>query len=86
MQPLLFDPAGRWDTDIPLDRERNEQLAAVVLSWRQGDDDLPIQADIEQAALQLTGYANLLVRELQTKAAALPRNGQASVVAVRTPR
>ncbi|MFF2305953.1 hypothetical protein ACFVVP_26020 [Streptomyces sp. NPDC058128] len=80
----VHDPAGRWDTDIPLDRERNEQLAAVVLSWRQGDDDLPIQADIEQATLQLTGYANLLVRELQAQAAALPRNGQASVVAVRT--
>ncbi|MFD9053002.1 restriction endonuclease [Streptomyces zaomyceticus] len=81
---IVYDPAGRWDSGIPLDRELNEQLATVVLSWRRGDDDLPEQADIEQAALQLTGYANLLVCEVQTTAAALPRDGQASTVAART--
>ncbi|MEV4937362.1 DUF6415 family natural product biosynthesis protein [Streptomyces zaomyceticus] len=80
---IVHDPRGCWDSDIPLDREPNEKLAALVLDWRQGDDDLPEQADIEQATLQLTGYAHLLVREVQTKTAALPRDGQASTVAAR---
>ncbi|WP_017238181.1 DUF6415 family natural product biosynthesis protein [Streptomyces sp. SS] len=81
---IVYDPSGRWDSDIPLDRELNEQLATAVLSWQRGDDSIPPQGDIVQAALQLTGYAHLLVREVQRKAAALPRDGQASTVAART--
>ncbi|OKJ52623.1 DUF6415 family natural product biosynthesis protein [Streptomyces sp. CB02261] len=80
---IVHDPAGRLDTHLPLDREPNERLAAVVLDWRQ-DEHLPPQADIEQTALQLTGYARLLVHEVRTKAAALPRDGHASAVAART--
>ncbi|MFF1511924.1 restriction endonuclease [Streptomyces sp. NPDC058326] len=81
---IVHDPTGRWDTHLPLDREPNERLAAAVLRWRKGDDTIPPQGDIEQAALQLTGYASLLVREVQTTTAALPRDGQASTVAART--
>ncbi|OKJ48128.1 hypothetical protein AMK27_39055 [Streptomyces sp. CB02009] len=81
---IVHDPTSSLDADIPLDRSLHEQLAATVLSWTPGDDSLPPTADIEQVALRLTGYANLLVREVQSTAMALPRDGQASTVAART--
>ncbi|RSS57464.1 restriction endonuclease [Streptomyces sp. WAC01280] len=71
---IVHDPTGSWDADLPLDREVNERLAATVLDWRRGDDSVPPPADIEQAALQLSGYAELQVRELRAALERLPRD------------
>ncbi|MEU6934429.1 restriction endonuclease [Streptomyces sp. NPDC046374] len=61
---VVHDPTGSLGADIPLDRALNGQLATTVLSWSGGT--APPPADIEQAALHLSGYAELLVRELRT--------------------
>lgn len=74
---VVHDPTGRWGTDLPLDREPNAKLAAKVLEWGQGDGTDPPRADIEQAALQLSGHAELLVRELMRETALLPRDSDA---------
>ncbi|APE26732.1 hypothetical protein [Streptomyces venezuelae] len=71
---IVHDPTGRWDNDIPLDRESNERLTDVVLDWERGDGTAPPTADIEQAALQLSGYAELQVRELRAALERLPWN------------
>ncbi|MFF8513528.1 DUF6415 family natural product biosynthesis protein [Streptomyces sp. NPDC015492] len=81
---VVHDPTGCLSADIPLDRDVHERLAATVLGWRRGDTTAPPTADIEQAALQLTGYIHLLIREVQTRTAALPRDGLASTVSART--
>ncbi|GHG04141.1 hypothetical protein ACFFSH_39005 [Streptomyces filamentosus] len=54
-------------------RPPHEHLAAKVLSWKHGGGTPPPQADIDQAALTLAGYARLLIDELhRTTAALLP--------------
>ncbi|MGW6569683.1 hypothetical protein [Streptomyces sp. NPDC054975] len=68
----VHDPTGSWDADLPLDREVNERLAATVLGWRRGDGTVPPPADIEQAALQLSGYAEFLVRAIRAAMERLP--------------
>ncbi|GAA2692342.1 hypothetical protein [Streptomyces lunalinharesii] len=40
---VIHDPAGRWDSDLPLDRELSERLATVVLGWRRDDGTVPPQ-------------------------------------------
>ncbi|SEE60306.1 hypothetical protein [Streptomyces sp. TLI_105] len=71
---VVHDPTGQWDTDIPLDRERHEQLLATVLDWGRDGCAVPPRADIDQAVLQLSGYAHLLVRETHKMLARLPRD------------
>ncbi|MGW4779911.1 hypothetical protein ACWEPA_25010 [Streptomyces filamentosus] len=69
----VYDPTGTLDTRLPLDRAPHEHLAAKVLSWKHGGGTPPPQADIDQAALTLAGYARLLIDELhRTTAALLP--------------
>ncbi|MGW8357689.1 restriction endonuclease [Streptomyces wedmorensis] len=82
---VVHDPTGSWDTDLPLDRDVHERLAATVLGWRRGDGTAPPPADIEQAALQLAGYAELQVREIRAALARLPRDpGQPGAAQLRT--
>ncbi|MFF8610935.1 DUF6415 family natural product biosynthesis protein [Streptomyces sp. NPDC015346] len=70
----VHDATGSWDDGLPLDRKLNEQLAATVLGWGRCDGTVPPPGDIEQAALQLSGYAELLVRELRATLGRLPRD------------
>ncbi|MFE6713903.1 restriction endonuclease [Streptomyces sp. NPDC057695] len=70
---VVHDPTGCLNAGIPLDRGVHERLAAAVLGWRRDDGTAPPTADIEQAALQLSGYAELQVRELHASLARLPR-------------
>ncbi|MFE5614183.1 hypothetical protein [Streptomyces sp. NPDC056524] len=77
----VHDPTGSWDADLPLDRDVNERLATTVLGWGRGDGTAPPSADIEQAALQLSGYAELLVRELRATLARLPGEAELSASA-----
>ncbi|MEU7031495.1 DUF6415 family natural product biosynthesis protein [Streptomyces sp. NPDC046275] len=62
---VLHDPTGTRTADIPLDRKRLERLAAEVLAWRQGGMAAPSPADADTAALQLAGYAQLLIAEVR---------------------
>ncbi|MFJ9434551.1 DUF6415 family natural product biosynthesis protein [Streptomyces sp. NPDC101490] len=75
---VVHDPTGSWDSDIPLDRDANGALAAAVLRWGQGTD-APAQADIEQTALLLSGYLTILIAELATALATLPKGHPMSV-------
>ncbi|MEV0449806.1 restriction endonuclease [Streptomyces sp. NPDC050600] len=61
---VVYDPTGSLGANIPLDRDLNGRLATTVLGWT--GDRVPPPADIEQAALHLSGYARLLVRELRS--------------------
>ncbi|MFE7595595.1 restriction endonuclease [Streptomyces sp. NPDC057494] len=70
----VHDPTGSLDADIPLDRDIHERLAAAVLDWRRSDGTVPPRADIEQVSLQLSGYAELLVRDLNAALEHLPRS------------
>ncbi|MGW2207449.1 hypothetical protein [Streptomyces sp. NPDC001774] len=69
---VVHDPTGSWGCDLPHDREVNQRLTAAVLGWRRGDGTAPPSADIEQATLQLSGYAEVLVRELRATLKQLP--------------
>lgn len=59
---LVHDPTGAIAADIPLDRDRLQEVAAAVLGWGQGGNTPP--PDIELAALQLAYYSHLLVSEV----------------------
>ncbi|WP_435191250.1 restriction endonuclease [Streptomyces sp. bgisy126] len=70
---VVHDPAAVHDS-VPLDRVLHEDLALTVLCWTPQDREGLRQADIDQAALQLTGYLRLLAREVRTGLAALPQD------------
>ncbi|MFD8211472.1 hypothetical protein ACFV2S_34395 [Streptomyces sp. NPDC059695] len=65
-------PTGSLDAGIPLDPDVHERLAAAVLAWKRSDNTAPPRADIEQVCLQLSGYAELLVRDLGAVLEQLP--------------
>ncbi|MFE7580081.1 DUF6415 family natural product biosynthesis protein [Streptomyces gardneri] len=79
---VVHDPTGTIAADIPLDRDRLQEVAAAVLGWGQGGSTPP-PPDIELAALQLAGYTHLLVSEvheaLQHLAAGHPARLRATV-------
>ncbi|MET9956036.1 DUF6415 family natural product biosynthesis protein [Streptomyces sp. NPDC006339] len=66
---VLHDPTGTLTADIPLDRDRLEELATTVLGWRQ---TAPEPKGTNDAALQLTGYAQLLIGEVSKALQCLP--------------
>ncbi|MER5996428.1 DUF6415 family natural product biosynthesis protein [Streptomyces viridosporus] len=69
--PVLHDPHGLVDAQLPLDRAPYEALVTAVLAW-QSPNLTP--RDYEQIALQLTGHARALAADVQRHAAALPKN------------
>ncbi|WP_373302742.1 DUF6415 family natural product biosynthesis protein [Streptomyces atratus] len=62
---VVHAPEAILDAEIPLDREPHERLVETVLRWR-ADGTTPPQADLDQIALQLTGYARLLLENVNT--------------------
>jgi hypothetical protein len=61
----VHDPEAILDAEIPLDREPHERLVETVLRWR-ADGTTPPPADLDQIALQLTGYARMLLEDVNT--------------------
>ncbi|MFE6461117.1 restriction endonuclease [Streptomyces cinereoruber] len=77
---VVHDPTAAYDS-VPLDRALHEELVRTVLAWTPQDRTALRQADIDQAALQLTGYLRLLVREVRTELAALPQDPEVLAIA-----
>lgn len=79
---VLYDPealaADRW----PLDRAVHEQLVDTVLAWDPAVPSvLPTPADALQIALQLTGYARVVVDEVEKIRLGVPPDAPAHQVA-----
>ncbi|WP_031032123.1 hypothetical protein [Streptomyces albus] len=69
---VLHDPEGRFDTELPLDRELHQSLVKAVLG-RTGDSGLP-PADLQQIALLLTGAARAVAADVRRAADLLPED------------
>ncbi|MFG2895216.1 restriction endonuclease [Streptomyces sp. NPDC048248] len=68
---VLYDPEGRIEAELPLDRGPYEALVAAVLTW--SDPDTALQAcDYEQIAVQLTGHARAVASDVRRSLACLP--------------
>ncbi|MFJ8677524.1 DUF6415 family natural product biosynthesis protein [Streptomyces sp. NPDC093589] len=69
---VLYDPDGRIEAELPLDREPYEALVAAVLAWTEPDTALQ-PCDYEQIALQLTGHAHAVAFDVRRYVACLPK-------------
>ncbi|MFD5748983.1 DUF6415 family natural product biosynthesis protein [Streptomyces sp. NPDC127033] len=69
--PVLHDPKGLMDAELPLDRAPHEALVTAILAWKDPD---PAPRDYEQIALQLTGHARAIAADVRRLAAALPKS------------
>ncbi|MCX5410189.1 DUF6415 family natural product biosynthesis protein [Streptomyces sp. NBC_00335] len=67
---IVQDPYGELGHALPLDREVHFRLAAQVLAWNS--ETAPPPADIDLAALELTGHARVVLDELEARLAGLP--------------
>ncbi|MFF8373500.1 DUF6415 family natural product biosynthesis protein [Streptomyces lydicus] len=77
---VLYDPKGRIEAELPLDREPYELLVQAVLAW--DDPSITLQPrDYEQIALQLTGHARAVAADLQRHIARLPMRSGRRVLA-----
>ncbi|MFE3527017.1 DUF6415 family natural product biosynthesis protein [Streptomyces sp. NPDC059161] len=70
---VLYDPDGRLEAELPLDREPYESLVKAVLAWT--DTDTLTERDYEQIALQLTGHARAVAADVRRRANQLPQEG-----------
>ncbi|MFH8343043.1 DUF6415 family natural product biosynthesis protein [Streptomyces sp. AM6-12] len=71
---VVHDPDGVLD-DVPLDRERHQLLVRAVLAVTDPAGLAP--ADCEQIALQLTGHARVVARDVEQLAGQFPeRDGR----------
>ncbi|MGG7568936.1 restriction endonuclease [Streptomyces sirii] len=75
----MYDPTGRIEAELPLDRGPHEHLAKSVLAWT-GSPGLA-KADYEQIALQLTGAARAVSNDVRRAAYRLPQDHAARVLA-----
>ncbi|WP_328974029.1 restriction endonuclease [Streptomyces sp. NBC_00239] len=72
---VLHDPDGVLDAELPLDREPHQLLVRAVLAVTDPAGLAP--ADCEQIALQLTGHARIVARDVEQLAGQLPeRDGR----------
>ncbi|WP_030960635.1 DUF6415 family natural product biosynthesis protein [Streptomyces sp. NRRL S-378] len=76
---VLHDPEGRFDTELPLDRELHKCLVKAVLGWT-GNPGLP-PADLQQIALLLTGTARAVAADVRRAADLLPEDHAARALA-----
>ncbi|MFH8717482.1 DUF6415 family natural product biosynthesis protein [Streptomyces zaomyceticus] len=76
---VLYDPEGRLDIELPLDRELHKCLVKAVLGWT-GDPALP-PADLQQIALLLTGTARAVAADVRRAADLLPEDHAARALA-----
>ena len=70
---VLYDPDGRIEAELPLDREPFEALVAAVLTWTEPDTALQ-PCNYEQIALQLTGHARAVASDVRRYLACLPKD------------
>ncbi|WP_435245136.1 restriction endonuclease [Streptomyces tendae] len=74
----LHDPDGTVAAQLPVDRGAHMLLAKAVIGWT---DPLALQpADYEQIALQLTGYAQAVARDVRGRIAALDEQNPGRVL------
>ncbi|WP_406390213.1 DUF6415 family natural product biosynthesis protein [Streptomyces sp. NBC_00882] len=72
---VLNDPDGVLDDELPLDREPHQLLVRAVLAV--SDPAALAPADCTQIALQLTGHARIVARDVEQLAGQLPeRDGR----------
>ncbi|MFD9636254.1 DUF6415 family natural product biosynthesis protein [Streptomyces violascens] len=69
---VLYDPDGRLEAELPLDREPYECLVKAVLAWT--DTDTLTERDSEQIALHLTGHARAVAADIRRRANQLPQD------------
>ncbi|TJZ93620.1 restriction endonuclease [Actinacidiphila oryziradicis] len=67
---VLYDPEGRIDAELPLDRATHERVARVVLAW--SDPGALQPDDYEQVGLLLTGAAHAVAADVREYASRLP--------------
>ncbi|MFD3932644.1 restriction endonuclease [Streptomyces sp. NPDC058614] len=67
---VLYDPEGRIDAKLPLDRVTHERVARAVLAW---SDPMALQPDdYEQVGLLLAGAAHAVAADVREYAGMLP--------------
>ncbi|GGT84464.1 hypothetical protein [Streptomyces lateritius] len=71
MTTVLYDPDGRIEAELPLDRTTHQCLVKAVLAWK-GDPSLQA-ADYQQIALLFTGAARSVAHDVRRPPAACPR-------------
>jgi hypothetical protein len=69
---VLHDPDGVLDGRLPLDREPHQLLVRAVLAVTDPAKLAP--ADCSQIALQLTGHARILARDVEQLAGQFPEH------------
>ncbi|MFK4070437.1 restriction endonuclease [Streptomyces sp. NPDC029674] len=69
---VLYDPDGRIEAEVPLDRTTHERLVRAVLAW--SDTDVPRPDDYEQVGLLLAGATRAVADDVRTLAARLPED------------
>jgi hypothetical protein len=79
MHTVLYDPEGRLDAELPLDRELHKGLVKAVLGWT-GNPGLP-PADLQQIALLLCGAARAVAADVRRAADLLPETHAARALA-----
>ncbi|MCM3804939.1 restriction endonuclease [Streptomyces malaysiensis] len=76
---VLYDPQGRIEGKLPLDRETHQRLVAAVLAWA-GDPGLH-PSEYHQIALQLTAAARAVADDVRRTAEQLPADHPARILA-----
>ncbi|WUW92550.1 restriction endonuclease [Streptomyces sp. NBC_01451] len=67
---VLYDPEGRIDGELPLDRETHERVVRAVLTW--SDPAALRPDDYEQVGLLLAGAAHAVAADVRACAGRLP--------------
>ncbi|MEH0432081.1 MULTISPECIES: restriction endonuclease [Streptomyces] len=67
---VLYDPEGRIDTQLPLDRVTRERVVRAVLAW--SDPAALRPDDYEQVGLLLSGAAHVVAADVRACAGHLP--------------
>lgn len=69
---VLYDPEGRIDAELPLDRVTHERVARAVLAW--SDPDALRPDDYEQVGLLLAGASRAVADDVRALAVRLPED------------
>uniref|UniRef100_UPI002F912F73 restriction endonuclease n=1 Tax=Streptomyces sp. NBC_01562 TaxID=2975879 RepID=UPI002F912F73 len=69
---VLYDPEGRIDAQLPLDRTTHERVARAVLAW--SDPEALRPDDFEQVGLLLAGAARAVADDVRALAVRLPED------------
>ncbi|WP_332836360.1 restriction endonuclease [Streptomyces odonnellii] len=67
---MLYDPEGRIDGELPLDRATHERAVRAVLAW--SDPTALRSDDYEQVGLLLAGAAHAVAADVRACAGRLP--------------